>query len=306
MTLFCSECSVEAGETIFASAPRTDQWVLVEYTGAWGAKAIPESELAPEVKARLNGWADNIPFTKVLFIKQGEMDATVRVFVALTGETFPALYKFELDSYDALLTFDLDAVLRRDSQFEAHLQRDPLILVCTNGRRDISCAKYGLPVYQALAEQTPGWAWESSHIGGHRFAGTLVTLPDGVYYGRLDVDDVPELVAAQMNRYLLVERVRGRVAYDQPTQAAEYYLRGITGERLLDGLRFVSIREIGERHWSARFEADDGHTHEVQVRRAPSEWVAYESSTDAEPRHFPQFHLVEHAEMRRKAPRCEG
>ena len=306
MALFCNECSREVGEQVFGTAPRVDVWLLLEFTGAWGVQAVPESELPPEVKARLIGWGDSIPNTKVQLIKQGEKGAKIPFFVALTSLESPVVYKFDLDSYDDLLAFDLDAVLRRESRYEDNVHRDPLILVCTNGRRDISCAKYGLPVYQALAEQTPGWAWESTHIGGHRFAGTLVTLPDGVYYGRLDVDDVPELVAAQMNRYLLVERVRGRVVYDQPTQDADYYLRGITGERLLDGLRFVSIREIGERHWSVRFAADDGHTHEVQVRRAPSEWVAYESSTDAEARHFPQFHLVEHAEMRRKAPRCEG
>jgi len=306
MTLFCSECSVEAGETIFASAPRTDQWVLVEYTGAWGAKAIPESELAPEIKARLNGWADNIPFTKVLFIKQGEMGAKIRVFVALTGAAFPALYKFELDSYEALLTFDLEAVLRRAAQFEANLQRDPVILVCTNGRRDVSCAKYGVPVYNAFAEQSPGWAWEVTHIGGHRFAGTLVTLPDGLIYGRVNADDVPELVAALRDRYVVINKVRGRSYYDAPVQAAEYFLRGSTGITALAGLCFESIQQPEEQVWSVRFTTADNELHEVHVRREMSPWTVYESSTDAEPRHVPQFHLVEQHAVKRKAPRCEG
>ncbi|MBK9746308.1 MAG: hypothetical protein IPO91_05955 [Chloroflexi bacterium] len=307
MTQFCSDCSVEAGEKFFASAPRTEHWILVEYTGAWGAKAIPESDLAPEVKAKLNGWADNIPFTKVLFIKQGAMGATVRVFVALTNESSPVLYKFELASYEALLSFDLDAVLRRDPQFDANVQRDPLVLVCTNGRRDVSCAKYGLPVYTAFAEQTPGWAWEVTHVGGHRFAGTLVTLPDGVMYGRISPDDVSALVAAQRNRALVVEKTRGRAFFDAPVQAAEYFLRGSTGIATLSGVCFESIRQPEENVWSVRFSvAHDNELHEVHVRREMSPWTVYESTTDEAPRQVPQFHLVEQHTVRRKAPRCEG
>lgn len=307
MTLFCSECSREVGEQVFGTAPRADVWVLVEYTGAWGSKAIPESDLAPEIKARLLEWGDSIPNAKVLFVKQGERGDAIRLFVALTSETYPVLYRFDLARYDDLLTFDLGAVLRRDSALETQLQRDPLILVCTNGRRDVSCAKYGLPVYQAFAEQTPGWTWESTHVGGHRFAATLVMLPDGVCYGHVDVDNVPELVEAERDRYVVIDKLRGRVAFEQPVQAAEYYLRGITGERALTGLRFVSIRQEGESTWSVRFESTIDHQrHEVHVRREPSSWVSYESSTDAAPRPFPQFHFVEHQVLRRKAPRCEG
>lgn len=307
MTIFCSECSRAVGEQVFATAPRVDQWVLLEYMGTWGAKAIPESDLAPEVKARLSAWGDGIPFTKALFIKQGQMGAKIRLFVALTSETHPVLYRFELDRYEDVLTFDLDAVLRRDPALAGNISRDPLILVCTNGRRDVSCAKYGVPVYAAFAEQTPGWTWESAHMGGHRFAATLVTLPDGVMYGSVAVDDVPTLVEAGRDRYVVIDKLRGRTCYEPPVQAAEYYLRGITGIRAIHGLRFESLREQGESAWSARFEETENHQrHEVHVRRELSEWTTYESSADAEPKAMPQFHFVAHHEVRRKAPRCEG
>jgi hypothetical protein len=306
MALYCSECSREVGEQVFATAPRVDQWVLLEYAGAWGSKAIPESDLAPEIKARLNGWGDGIPFTKTLFIKQGTPGAKVRLFVALTSETQPALYRFELNHYADLLTFDLESVLRRDPRHADQLQRDPLLLVCTNGRRDVSCAKYGIPVYQACAAQTPGWTWESSHVGGHRFAATFVMLPDGLMYGRVDVDDVPNLLEAQRDRYIVIDKLRGRSCYDAPVQAAEYYLRGITGLRAINALRFVSIREEGASAWSVRFDTMENQQHEVHVRRELSTWTTYESSTDAEPKPMPQFHFVEHQQLRRRAPRCEG
>lgn len=309
MTIFCSDCSIEAGEQHFATAPRVDHWLMLEYTGAWGSKAIPESDLAPAVKARFGGWGDSIPFTKSLFIKHNRTNerGIIRLFVALTSETFPALYQFELEGYDALLTFDLEAVLRRDPRFDAHLQRDPLVIVCTNGRRDVSCAKYGQPVYAAFTEQTPGWAWEVTHIGGHRFAGTLALLPDGLIYGRVNADDVPDLIEAARDRYVVIDKLRGRACYDAPVQAAEYFLRGITGIQAINGLRYESIRQLAESLWSVRFEAAaDNQRHEVHVRRELSTWTTYESSGDPEPKHMPQFHFVEHHEIRRKAPRCEG
>ncbi len=310
MAIFCSECSREVGEQLFATASRVDQWLLLEYAGAWGGKAIPESDLAPEIKARLMGWANIMPNTETSFIKHGDQQKTgakIRFFVALTSETYPVLYKFELDGYESLLTFDLEAVLRRDSQFEANIERDPILIICTNGRRDVSCAKYGLPIYNAFAAQTPGWAWQVTHFGGHRFAGTLTMLPDGIMYGRVDMDDVPALIEAQRDRYVVIEKLRGRSCYDEPIQAADYYLRGITGERTITGLRFVSIREEGESAWSVRFDSlADHQCYEVHVRSELSTWVSYKSSSDPEPRQLPQFHLVEHHEVKRKAPRCEG
>ena len=38
----------------------------------------------------------------------------------------------------------------------------------------------------ALAAAHPEETWEVSHIGGDRFAGNLLVLPHGLYYGRLD------------------------------------------------------------------------------------------------------------------------
>ena len=70
-----------------------------------------------------------------------------------------------------------------------------LHLVCTNGRHDPCCADLGRPVVRALVAARAPDVWECSHIGGDRFAANLVCLPDGVYYGRVDPDGAPGLVA---------------------------------------------------------------------------------------------------------------
>ena len=58
--------------------------------------------------------------------------------------------------------------------------RDPLVLVCTNGRHDPCCATFGRPLARVLREGARrDDVWECSHIGGDRFAANIVILPEG-------------------------------------------------------------------------------------------------------------------------------
>ena len=296
--VFCSDCSREVGERLFASAPRADVWLLLEYGGLWNAKALPESDLAPAIKARLQTWLDAIPNSKFLFIKQreGRVDGP-RLFVALTREVDPRLYRLDLASCDDLLTLDLDALAHGDAAFEAALVDEPLLAVCTNGRRDVVCAKYGIPVYNALIEQDPISVWQSTHMGGHRFAGVVAALPSGVCYGYLDADDAPDLIRAVQSNQVLIENTRGRSCYDPPVQAADYFLRGITGVLSVDGFRLRGLTPAAAAdHWTVRFDVlPESRAYDVTVRRELSPWTTYESSTDAERKHVPQFHLVDYS-----------
>ena len=46
----------------------------------------------------------------------------------------------------------------------------PLLLVCTHGRRDACCAQFGRPTAMALARRYGTAVWETTHVGGDRFA----------------------------------------------------------------------------------------------------------------------------------------
>jgi hypothetical protein len=85
---------------------------------------------------------------------------------------------------------------------------EPLYLVCTNGRHDPCCAEYGRPVARPSTELVGERVWECSHVGGDRFAGNLVCLPDGVFYGHLDPATALRAVAAHEGAVLL-EHWRG-------------------------------------------------------------------------------------------------
>ena len=64
------------------------------------------------------------------------------------------------------------------------------VVVCTHGSRDVCCGKYGYPVYDLLrrrhARSGRLRVWRSSHIGGHRFAPTMIDYPEARYWGHLE------------------------------------------------------------------------------------------------------------------------
>ena len=102
----------------------------------------------------------------------------------------------------------------------------PLLLVCTHGKHDRCCARYGRPLYQALAEQADdGWVWQSSHVGGDRFAGNVVVLPDGLYFGRVEPADAWSLLDEYLAGRIDLEHYRGRSAHTFAEQAAERAIR---------------------------------------------------------------------------------
>jgi (2Fe-2S) ferredoxin len=77
-----------------------------------------------------------------------------------------------------------------------------LILVCVHGSRDKRCGRAGpMVIKELLAElQRRGVPEEevavrgSSHIGGHKYAGTLIVYPTGQWYGFVTPKVVPELL----------------------------------------------------------------------------------------------------------------
>jgi hypothetical protein len=61
------------------------------------------------------------------------------------------------------------------------------LLVCTHGSVDACCATLGYPLYHKLTKSSgDGRVGRVSHFGYHRFAPTLIEMPGGLWWGRLD------------------------------------------------------------------------------------------------------------------------
>jgi hypothetical protein len=237
--------------------------------------------LSPSLKQHLAAEKARLPHSRILFVRRPERRSRdgLLAFVARTTETERSLRRLELDRYDDLLGLELaglgDAV------------DHPLLLVCTHGKHDRCCAKYGRPLYDAVREQVDDeWVWQSTHVGGDRFAGNLVSLPDGVYYGRVEPAGAWAVLESALVGDVHLPHYRGRCCHSFPVQAAERAVREATGALGVADVRLVRS-EPGASGWRIALEAQ-GTIWEVDVRREEGEPTHLTCSTPrlSRPRHY--------------------
>jgi hypothetical protein len=260
----CAARSRACGEPLHGTASRARRWLLVEQPGAWGSDVLEASDLPPAVATHLRRLAATVPARVLLLRRPGGVTrpGTERtVFAGVSTPTGGWLERLELGHIDEVRDLDLDGLRSGHDTETATVggQRvlEPLYLVCTNGKHDACCAEHGLPVARALAEIVGDRTWECSHVGGDRFAGNLVCLPDGHFYGHLDPDRARAAVAAHEGGRLLLDHWRGRSALPFVAQAAEALVRRELGLDRRGALRFERAAEVGARH-QVRFRRSDG------------------------------------------------
>jgi hypothetical protein len=275
---FCAEVSLENAEPLAGTASRVDHWILVEYRGLWGHDAVAASGLTDDVKARLREQRDARPNTKLLFVRRTHRrdHPSLRVFWGSSPQRGGELFHAEVDRYDDLLELDLTG---RNGDPLGH----PLLLVCTHGKHDRCCARFGRPLYNALEEQAEdGWVWQASHLGGDRFAGNVVFLPEGLYFGRVAPADAWSLLDEYFAGRIELDHYRGRSAYTFAEQAGEVAIRSTAGLRGIEDLELVE-------HEGAHLRFRSGsRVFDVGVVYEPGELTYLTCSTETlrHPRHY--------------------
>ena len=260
---YCSELSRTQGEPMLGTAEPVDIWLLLEYKPAWKSRAVEDNGLEDET----NRWLENSLKrcaerglkARPQFIRRPDFDIdTTTLFIARNN----ALGRIEASGYHAIrevdvLTSDLIPV------------RENVYFVCTNGQRDLCCARYGLPTFARLQELVGARVWQTTHLGGHRFAPNVLALPQGILYGRVDVDEVDAFVTTIESGDVARSHARGRSVFPPEAQFAEMQVAGRV-EALLD------VRDD-----RVRFRTNLGEE-EIQVRSASIPMQIVASCGDAE------------------------
>ena len=271
---YCSALSREVSEQPFGTASTADAWLLLEYSAAWGARAFQESQLTRAVKAHLKKALQVIPRSRLLFIKQErETRRHLSLFIVRSTENDATITRVMLTGYEQLLNANLAGILAGEQAAGGELWEQPLFLVCTHGKRDKCCAKFGYALYKSLRVDAGDDVWQSSHVGGDRFAANLICFPHGLFYAHVTADAGRQIIRQYSQQTVSLNNYRGRCCYPSPIQAAEFFLRSESGLSGINDVRFLDYVPITGNHWLVRFlSPQGGQTYEVYLKSQLSEF----------------------------------
>lgn len=209
-------CSDVPVEPLPGSAKQESVYVILEHPRGWSRDVLDGAtfgaDLTAQLKAKLKG-AAGLQLIRRPGRAGQEMERPHLYIVHARPATTELL---RVDGPEAILDLDLATPGANGGE----MIDEPLILVCTHGKRDVCCALKGRPLAATLAEQYAG-VWETSHTKGHRFAPSILLMPWGYSYGRLTEEAATDLVAhARAGRYFLPGN-RGRGLFGARGQVGE-------------------------------------------------------------------------------------
>jgi hypothetical protein len=242
----CSTRARQAEESLTATASSGRRWVLLEIAGAWGPSAFRDSPaLDPVLGARIERRAAAGGFRIVAIRRPGRarhsggrrwrwarIDSTPRRESVTWGEADgPADY----------LTAPFDQEGARSDRI--------VVAVCAHGRHDQCCATRGRSVAALLHQDDPEAVWECSHIGGDRFAATMLLLPHAVNYGWADTLDARHMVSEYRAGRLVLAGLRGRSAFSFLEQTAQDAARRTFGDLGIGAYEPVRSARVTQASW---------------------------------------------------------
>jgi hypothetical protein len=135
------------------------------------------------------------------------------------------------------------------------------VLVCAHGRRDPCCGRFGTLLEMELEAGGHGIrVARCSHTGGHRYAPTAITLPEGRAWAYADAPLLLDLVARRGALSTVLAHDRGNLALDPWAQVVERAVFEEIGWSWLDHEVTSVVQTV----------ADDDRSAEVTLRwRAP-------------------------------------
>jgi hypothetical protein len=242
----CATLSRALEEPLYGTASVVRGWVLLEQAGPWGREAVTESRLDPDLARALDRKA-NAAHLRLLLIRRPGRGASQpsTCFVAHTSRRERWLERRRLDDPAELLELDMAKVVAGERPGFGEPATEPVYLV-----------------------------WESSHIGGDRFAGNLVCLPDGHYFGRVGPGEAERVAGLHRKGALDLDHWRGCCTDPPVVQAAEWFARRRSGLSGLDDLVLDGRDRLADGVDQVRFALAAGGRLRVVVR----------TTRDADPR----------------------
>lgn len=226
-TFRCSPWTQAHGVDPIGSAVQLDALILVEWPLPWPKDVSDIPALAD---------ASNTPGVRVMLVVPRADDGTTGLTRVVHHRRVGANRLVGADhqvmhAAVPALVAELAAAPLTDHSSRPSFVGDapPEVLVCGHGRRDACCGRWGTLLHIELAAQsTEVRVWRCSHTGGHRFAPTAITLPDGRAWAYADADLLDSVVRRTADLGSLAKHDRGTSSLDPWAQVVE---RAVLTER---------------------------------------------------------------------------
>lgn len=238
----CSDADRAAGDSPVGSGTTFHSFLLLDYRAPWGRSAADDAvrdTLQPATAQLVRQRPRLRPFA-IRPVRDRRQTPVQLPRLGLVGDgaqmaTLPGAP----DPTDLLAAQEQlrSAHSRRGTPYE-----DLVIGVCTNAKRDRCCAVRGRPVAQALADEFGHRVTEISHLGGHRFAATMLVLPTGYSYGFLGPESAADVVRAALDGLVHPANLRGRADLSPAGQAADAFWRASLGPSPVGAVRIIAER----------------------------------------------------------------
>ena len=230
----CSDFALRRGDPLEGSGSRGMRWLMLELAGPWGHSALLESPslLSPELGRQIARRAQAADMRVAAIRRPGKRSDERRWRWAL-ADARPgqeSLRWGEVDGPEGFAEIALDGSAGTPTD-------EPLVAICAHGKHDQCCAVRGRRATTLIAERYPEATWECSHLGGDRFAATMILLPHGLFYGHVDLaEDPADIVARYTQGRVDPRHLRGRSSFPAEVQVAQHHARELLNDHRIDAV----------------------------------------------------------------------
>ena len=243
----CSAAARQRGDQLAGSAGTARSWLLIEHPGPWAPPAQNSPPFDDGVGERLWAQAARRRMRVLLVRRHGRTRRESARRLAVFDQAGAAQWWGEWSTPEQVGEVLATALAGQLSLTSG----PPALLACTHGRHDRCCAVHGRAVAGALAQRWPENVWECSHLGGDRFAGNVLVLPDEAMYGGLDADAAADCLTQHLSGGADLGHLRGICG--QPPAGQVAAIEAMRAYRVGPGhITVESVAATGPRTWRVR------------------------------------------------------
>ncbi len=264
---FCSLVSKANGEDPIGTAGNYDHLLIMEYPKPWSQYLFRESPRMQPLMDLLEELIvkHEVKLRPMLIAPDQEYSHTGLTRVLHYYRPAKMFSQFEKQEFvvpeeeaTALVAAILKQLMQQPndlSRFQHYQQQTSHIrelMVCTHAEVDLACGRFGNPIYRRLRkEYAPAShgklrVWQTTHIGGHQFAPTLIDLPQGCWWGHLEPEVLDLLVWRDGSVSNLRQYYRGWTGLSDFEQIADREIWMQTGWTWLDYLKAGKVLAMEE------------------------------------------------------------